>query len=555
MTIDSQVAATRARGARDATPIDPAFEYIDEGYSGSELLRPALERLRDHIAASMIDRLYIHSPDRLARKFAHQAILLEEFHKHGCQVIFLNQDGLPDSPETNMLLQMQGMFAEYEREKILERTRRGRRYSASQGKVNVFGRAPYGYRYFRKTAQQDARWEVDPTESAHVRLMFQLVGEQGHTLAQVCRELKQRGVTTRQGKATWDAATIRGILRNPAYHGEARYGKERLSPRKSGRRAKRGDPAVPRQAKVAKAAPLEEQIPIAVPSIVSKTLFDEVGKRMDENRQRQRERQNGAKYLLSGLLICGECGSAYCSRRQGSGKHFYYRCIGTDKYRRNNQAICRNPSVKGAALESVVWTDLCNCLRDPDRLRKEIERRRLEPSSSEQSLAAQQSRVQLLQQRLNRLIDAYTQGLITCSEFETRIGPLRSHHDREVASLASLRGELAKDSDGLSAMENLKQLAETVEQRLEAASFELKRRLLTLLVKRIEIHHDRVTIVYRVPQDPFVPSPASRGKLQHSLSLQRVAAGVSPQYRFHAPDPAAERRQPARTDRRPGDCV
>ena len=126
-TIDSQQADVRDRATRDDLTIDSAFEYIDDGYSGSELLRPSLERLRDHIAASMIDRLYIHSPDRLARNFAHQAILLEEMSKHGCEVIFLNQAGLPDSPETKMLIQMQGMFAEYERAKILERTRRGRR--------------------------------------------------------------------------------------------------------------------------------------------------------------------------------------------------------------------------------------------------------------------------------------------------------------------------------------------------------------------------------------------------------------------------------------------
>ena len=90
----------------DQLHLDEAFEFADDGYTGSDLVRPALEKLRDRVAASLIDRLYIHSPDRLARKFAHQAILLEEFQRHNCEVVFLNQEGLPQSPETNLLLTM-----------------------------------------------------------------------------------------------------------------------------------------------------------------------------------------------------------------------------------------------------------------------------------------------------------------------------------------------------------------------------------------------------------------------------------------------------------------
>jgi len=293
-TIDSQLVEVRARCQRDSIVVDPAFEYIDDGYSGSELYRPGLERLRDHIAASLFDRLYVHSPDRLARNFAHQAILLEEMKKHGCEVVFLNQEGLPDSPESKMLIQMQGMFAEYERAKILERTRRGRRHAATQGKVNVFGRAPYGYKYFSKSETGgEARWEIDPVESATVRFMFEFVGQQGASLAAVCRELKTRGILTKNGNAQWDCKTVRGILLNPAYFGESRYGKKRLTERKPGRRANRGNPVVPRKAKVTVATLPEEQIIIRVPSIVPKTLFEEVRSSMDENRKRQRERQVG----------------------------------------------------------------------------------------------------------------------------------------------------------------------------------------------------------------------------------------------------------------------
>jgi len=508
-TIDSQLCDIRARATRDKIKIDPTFEYIDDGYSGTELYRPALERLRDHVAVAMIDRLYVHSPDRLARNFAHQAIVLEEMGKCGCQVLFLNHDGLPDSPETKMLIQMQGMFAEYERAKIIERTRRGRRHSAAQGNVSVFGRAPYGYRYFRKSEEGKARWEIEPTECAAVQLMFEYVGQKGASLSAVCRELQSQGIRTRTGKADWDRATVRGILVNPAYYGEAQYGKKRLAQRKPGARAKRGDPVVPRKAKVAVAAPLEEQVMIRVPEIVHKSLFEEVRLRMDENSKHQRARQNGSKHLLSGLLVCGKCGSAYC--RQGGVKHhYYYRCIGADKYRRNGATVCDNKSVKGNELESCVWSDLCNLLDNPDRLQSEFDRRQSESTGSSDSIAKQKKAVNELRRRLDRLIDAYAQGLIEPLEFESRIGGLRSQHDREAAALASLQCDHSATSDPVAAGVALSALAAEVKEKLSTASYELKRNLLTLLIKRIEICLDEVRIVYKVPSNPFVRSPGNR---------------------------------------------
>ncbi len=103
-TIDSQTQAIRQRIERDGFAVDENAIFCDEGYSGSELLRPALEMLRDRIAASMIDCLYVHTPDRLARKYSHQALLLEEFSKHSCRVIFGDHEGLADNPETNLLV-------------------------------------------------------------------------------------------------------------------------------------------------------------------------------------------------------------------------------------------------------------------------------------------------------------------------------------------------------------------------------------------------------------------------------------------------------------------
>ena len=123
-TMASQVAALRERVAAEGLTVPDAMQFLDEGYSGATLVRPALERLRDVVAARAVDRLYIHSPDRLARKYAYQVLLVDEFRRAGVEVIFLNR-ALGQSPEDDLLLQVQGMIAEYERAKIIERHRRG----------------------------------------------------------------------------------------------------------------------------------------------------------------------------------------------------------------------------------------------------------------------------------------------------------------------------------------------------------------------------------------------------------------------------------------------
>ncbi len=527
-TIDSQVAALRQRIIDDQFQHQPDMEFCDNGFSGGDLLRPALERLRDLLATSTIDRLYVHSPDRLSRKMAHQAILMEEFRKFECEIVFLNHGGPSDTPEANLLIQMQGMIAEYEREKILERTRRGRKHSATKGNVSVFGGAPYGYRYISKSGGDGvARWEVDPVQSEHVRWMYQWVGGEGCSLAEVVRRLFSRDVRTVGGKSKWDTATIRGILLNPAYHGHAIYGKVRLVPRKPGKRAKRGDPAVPRQSKVTAATQPSEQIVISVPAIVDQDLFERVRKRMDDNRKRQRERQSGGKYLLSGLMICGECGSAYCSRRSSGGQYAYYRCIGTDKYRRGT-AICENTSVKSQEVESLVWSEVCKLLREPDRLKSELQRRSDEAGITDRQLGALEKTVSDLRSRLDRLIDGYASGLLKQDEFESRIGPLRERHERESSALASLRGEASNELDIESANNALSSLASSVGERLDTADWSLKRDLMKLLIARVEIHRDEVRLVYKVPPTPFVLSPANRGFLQHWLSRHAVPLGLEP---------------------------
>src|SRR3954465_14108745 len=229
-TIDSQVEALLARAAADGHEIQAELRFPDEGEGGASLIRPALERLRDLAAMGAIDLVYVHAPDRLARSYTHQAVLVEEFARAGAEVVFLNRP-IGQTPEDTLLLQLQGMFAEYERARIAERSRRGKRHLARAGSVSVLSRAPYGYRYVgREAGNGIARFEVAEAEAEMVRRIFRWVGEERVSLSAVCRRLFEAGVPSPAGKARWGRSTVWTLLTNPAYAGHALFGKTASAP-------------------------------------------------------------------------------------------------------------------------------------------------------------------------------------------------------------------------------------------------------------------------------------------------------------------------------------
>jgi len=199
-TIDSQLAALHERIADDGGLLSPAHEFIDAGYSGSTLIRPALERLRDAVAAGEVESVYVYSPDRLARKYAYQVMLVDELRRAGVELVFCNRP-LGQSPEDELLLQMQGMIAEYERAQMLERSRRGKRHKARQGSVNVLGGAPYGYRYITRTAGGgEAHYEINEEQAQVVRQIFDGVGRQRLSIGEVQRRLTAAATLTPTGQ-------------------------------------------------------------------------------------------------------------------------------------------------------------------------------------------------------------------------------------------------------------------------------------------------------------------------------------------------------------------
>jgi len=520
-TVASQIAEILDRSSSDGAHIPEGLRFVDDGFSGAALMRPALERLRDKAAAGTIDRLYVHSPDRLARKYAYQVLLVDEFSRANVELVFLNRE-FGSSPEDALLLQVQGVIAEYERVKIMERCRRGKRHAARCGSVHVFGQAPFGYRYITKNeGGGEARWEVVLEEARIVQRMFQHVGVDRGSINDVCRLLQAAGILTPKGLKSWSHATVRSILRNPAYKGAAAYGRTQKGPVRTPLRPRRGAPAFPRRGKSVYPVDPKQWIYIPVPRIVSDELFDGVQAQIKESRKRMRRRREGARWLLQGLTVCKCCGYAYYGKTTATTSkgnkytYAYYRCIGNDRYRCEGVRTCDNRMVRKQMLEDAVWKEIETLLSDPHHLQAEFERRATRSRSKESS--ACKARIHKLRRAIQRMIDSYAEGLIEKSEFEPRIRDQRARLARlEKADLEAQEIEQAQRQMQF-VVGRLEAFAEQVDEGLAAMDWKQKRDLVRCLVKQVEIDREGVTVCFRVEPAPFARTPDDRGFVQHRL--------------------------------------
>src|SRR5204863_5459995 len=222
--IASQAEALKEFARTHSYMVPPEWVFEDEGYSGAILARPGLESLRDRATEGQIRAVLVYAPDRLSRKYAYQILLAEEFSRCGVELIFLKSPA-GATPEDQLVVQFQGMIAEYERAQIIERSRRGKRHRAQQGTINVLSGAPYGYRYVKKSDSATAYYEVIEAEADVVRLVFDTYTKEGLSINAIARLLNDRRIPTRTGSSRWERSTVWAMLRNPAYQGKACFGK------------------------------------------------------------------------------------------------------------------------------------------------------------------------------------------------------------------------------------------------------------------------------------------------------------------------------------------
>jgi len=506
-TIDSQIASLKERIRLDSHTLLSGWIFVDDGYSGSTLMRPELERLRDCVVNEGLEKIYVHSPDRLARKYAYQYLLIEEFKQSGVEVVFLN-DEMGKSPESDLLLQLQGIIAEYERMKIMERSRRGKRHSAQQGLVKVLAAAPYGYRYIGKQeGNGHGAYEVISEEAEIVRQMFDGVANKRWSLNEVTRYLARLGKPTRRGNPIWDRGTVLHILKNPAYKGAAAFGKTKIIPRLPHLRAHRNRTLHSKRASSIQNTPKQEWISIPVPAIVEESVFEMVQEQLEENKKRKREQKGKVGFLLRGLLVCKKCQYAYSgngtSYRSSKRSYGYYICVGGKKYCYRDR-FCDNSPVRSDYLEQLVWEEIKILLKDPEFLEKEYQRRLQELEKTPKHLERDRlmAREKKLQKMINRLIDAYSEGLIEKIEFSKRIKSMRS----DLTYVRQCIQETEKSSQSAIELQviigQLQEFSARVSDQLHSADKSTKRYIIQALIKRIEVDEDEINIVFRIDPHP-----------------------------------------------------
>jgi site-specific DNA recombinase len=502
-TIGSQTAALREHAHREGLDVPAEWVFEDEGHSGATLIRPALERLRDVVAGVGVDVVLCYSPDRLARKFAYQALLIEEFTRAGTKVVFV-QGPRGDSPEDQLLVQFQGMFAEYEKAQILERYRRGKTYRAKTGSINVLSGAPFGYRYIRKNEHAGAAYEICEHEAVLVAELFRRYADDGASIAGLTRWLSESGVLTSTGKHRWDRSVIWGMLRNPAYAGRAVFGKTQVVHESPGlnRVARLQGRSVPRASKTT-ARPRDQWTEIPVPALVSEDTFDRVTQRLADNK-RFSTRNSKNPSLLQGMAACAGCGYGYyrTSTRTTNKKIYYYRCLGSDDYRYEGGRVCGNKPVRADYLDTVVWDHITGLLADPTLIHTEIEKR-LTTTRAADPVTQQRKRLNTALVKASRavtgMIEAFGEQLITIDELRARMPDLRAREANLRNQIAALDGQLADRDAYLALAADLEGFLAHLHRKAETSTPDERRRVLRLLVKDVLIGPKKITIRHRIP--------------------------------------------------------
>jgi site-specific DNA recombinase len=501
-TIEQQLDRLHAAAAERGWALDEQHVYRDDGCSGASLGRPGLDRLRDHAALADLDVVLVTAPDRLARNYVHQVLLIDELAGHGCRVEFLDRP-MSSDPHDQLLLQIRGAVAEYERTLIAERMRRGRLAKLRAGTLLPWTRPPFGYRLDPDRPRDAAAVRVEPAEAALAAQLFDWYLEPQATLYQLVKRLTDLGVATPTGKPRWNVASVRGILRNPAYAGRAQTNRTRVVPARQRRSALRpvgpGESHAPR--------PPEEWIEVPVPPIVSEETFAQVQAKLDTNQQGA-ARNTRHEYLLRALVSCGACRLG-CIARQTAAGYRYYLCRGhTDALRAPSGQRCRARYIPARQLDELVWADLCALLTDPSQVAAALARARggawlpQELQARQETLRKALSQAQRQQQRL---LDAYLAEVITLPELERKREELDRRcatllaQQRQLDAIAQQRLELAGVADGI------ERFCQTIWAGLATATFAQRRQLAELLIDRVVVTDGEAEIRYVLPTSPDGP--------------------------------------------------
>ncbi len=525
--------------------------YQDDGLSGARLDRPALDRLRDAVLSGAVDVVLITSPDRLARRYAYQVWLLEEFERAGVQVVFLERPPSGD-PQDALVIQIRGAVAEYERTVIADRMRRGRLTALRAGRLVPWTVPPFGYRQDPSCPRDPRGVQIDDDAARVVRTIFMWYIEEGLTLYRIAQQLIAEGIPTPSGRPYWNPSSVRKILTNATYQGVA-YGNQKQMVA-----SKRRHPLIGRQAKgeggeSCRLRPPDEWIGVPVPALISSDRFTQAQQRLARN-QHWSLRNTRGEYLLRRLLSCRWCGLAM--NVWNNGQYAYYRCRGKDVLaNRGRRDPCHARQLPTKRIDSVVWDDLRQLLSEPLVLQEAVQRTHegwLNTDERRARVHDLRRRRAQVQRQSERLVDAYQAEAITLDELQARRARLSdrlAELDREEQRLAA---ECVEHDHLHGLTERAEDFRAAIAQGLDQAAFEQRRALVELLIERVVVDGPDVEIRYVIP----LSGAARHNGVLRPRYRTPEHGGEAPPGRGDLPqrggDPAAGRQCAGRAARRVG---
>jgi len=463
-------------------------EFPDD-YTGASMDRPELDKLRAFVAGNPVDVVIVYDLDRLARKCVYQMLIEDELEKKGIKVEYVNGQ-YTDTDEGRLQKQIKACVAEYEKAKILERSKRGKRGKAQSGFVVVGARPPYGYRVVSEPHK--AWFEVDEDEAKVVRLVFRWYAHgdengkrmslRGIAMQLAAMHIPTRGdkhahIAKKMGMYVWTPTMVRHILLNETYVGTWYFGKTKvISDGKDSTRKSKKKCGLGKQVGRSR----EEWIPVQVPQIVDHETWQAAQARLEDNKQVINGRPNRSRFLLSKRLSCLKCGygiHCQCVRH----KHHYYICNG----RYQIVSRCDLPSFRGDLVDETVWQWVKGLMQDPQKLADGL---RAEQAEAERANSGLRSRLEIVdeqlaeaQGQLAKLLDLYLQGDFPKEVLTER----RVRLEKVVVELSQERAELVVHLQAVGMTDEQIRAIETfcaeVREGLEAATFEDKQRYLELL--------------------------------------------------------------------------
>jgi len=490
-TIASQLEAVRSH--LSALGADVVASYLDEGYSGARLDRPGLDALRDAAEAGLFEEVWCLCPDRLARSFPYQVLITDELASFGVAVHFTDSPPVQDDPQARLLVQVQGVIAEFERAKITERARRGKLFRVRAGEA-VFGRVPYGYRRVPRGPSGPAHLVVYEPEAQVVRRIFDEYVA-GSSLRQIVKGLHAAGRKTATGLEMWSPTTLAGLLRNPTFMGKASWYRTEYVARPGGARKQR------------RARAKDEWVEVAVPAIVSEETFAVAQAARSNHSAFSPRRSTPGKWLLRRLVVCGACGAHARAQQMTSANgnvNYYYSCSRLDPVVAGGPGrVCKQRRVRADALDAFVYDNVCQVLLRPEVLLAGEAVVASREGPQDDILATQLER---LARRLNqaeaerrRLADLYQAGLVGLEELRHRgaeITARKASLGAEQAELRARHAELAGRDQLRLRLENFAARAATGLGNLD---FDGRQRLVRLVVEQVRVTGWQVEIRLRIP--------------------------------------------------------